>query len=78
MGQGKGTQLQYIIFTISKDNSQIVIEREGEIDPKSEGRDAFEAFVKLLPKDECRYAVYDFDFELEEGGKRRKLMFVSW
>ena len=27
---------------------------------------------------ECRYAVYDAEFELPDGQKRNKLVFIAW
>merc|ERR1719197_17019 len=38
----------------------------------------YEEFIKKLPAKEGRYAVYDFDYELKDGGQRNKLMFVVW
>jgi cofilin len=40
--------------------------------------EAYEKFVAALPKDDCRYAVYDFEYEHEDGGKRSKILFVLW
>ena len=34
--------------------------------------------LKELPADECRWAVYDANFELADGGKRQKICFISW
>lgn len=39
----------------------------------------FDKFLENLPEKECRWAVYDFEFELGPGeGKRNKLTFVGW
>merc|ERR1719378_870829 len=36
-------------------------------------------FVENLPKDDCRYAVYDFEYDQPDGGgKRSKILFVLW
>lgn len=43
----------------------------------SESRD-YEDFIADLPEAECRWAVYDFEFELPGEGKRNKLVFVQW
>lgn len=38
----------------------------------------YEVFLKDLKADNaCRWAVYDFEYELE-GGKRNKLILISW
>lgn len=39
----------------------------------------FDQFLENLPEKECRWAVYDFEFDLGSGeGKRNKLTFVGW
>lgn len=65
-----GKELKYILFAISDDLSEIVVNKASE-------ESNFEAFVEELPKDQCRWAVYDFEFAKEDG-KRNKLCFVSW
>ncbi|KAJ2901187.1 cofilin [Coemansia aciculifera] len=43
---------------------------------KSE-KEIYEMFVKLLPEQECRYAVYDFTYE-KDGSSRNKILFYAW
>ncbi|KAH9002546.1 hypothetical protein EDB86DRAFT_2847248 [Lactarius hatsudake] len=65
-----GKKLKYIIFTLSQDKKEIVVEKESTaVD--------YEDFTKDLPETECRWAVYDLEFDTEDG-KRNKLVFVSW
>ncbi|KAG8698565.1 hypothetical protein FRC09_007174 [Ceratobasidium sp. 395] len=51
---------------MSKDNKEIVVLK------RSESAD-YEDFLKDLPEDDCRWAVYDLAFE-KDGGKRNKLL----
>jgi len=78
---GKGA-IKYIIYKLSDDYKEIVVEDKG-----ADGD--WEAFQnKLLNAKSSykgkegkgpRYAVYDFDYELESGeGKRSKITFISW
>ncbi|KAG9310989.1 actin depolymerizing factor [Chiua virens] len=60
---------KYIIFTLSPDLKEIVVEKT------SDGGD-YDQFLADLPPKECRWAVYDFEFE--KDGKRNKLLFYSW
>jgi len=62
---------KYIIFGLNKDNTEIVVE-------KTSNSQNYEDFIKDLPEFECRWAVYDLEFEKEDGGKRNKLVFYSW
>ncbi|KAJ2811336.1 cofilin [Coemansia furcata] len=37
----------------------------------------YEAFINLLPENECRYATYDFAYK-KDGTERNKILFYSW
>jgi cofilin len=47
---------KYIIFKLSPDNTEIFIERTGDDDD-------YDRFLRDLPEDGCRWAVYDFGYE---------------
>ena len=65
-----GKKLKYIIYQVSADKTQIVVTKKSD--------DAsYDAFLADLPENECRWAVYDFEFEKEDG-KRSKICFVAW
>lgn len=64
-----GKKFKYILFALNDDLSEIVVEKTSDAPD-------YEAFVEDLPKDQCRWAVYDLEFE--KDGKRNKLCFVSW
>ncbi len=38
----------------------------------------FDDFVKLLPENDCRYALYDFNFTTLDGRPTSKLCMISW
>jgi cofilin len=61
---------KFAVFKISADKTQIDVEKtvdEGDYDK----------FIAAVPKDECRYAVYDFDYTTPDG-PRNKLLFFVW
>jgi cofilin len=66
-----GKKLKYIIFNLNKDFTEIVVE-------KTSDSQSYDDFITDLPETECRWAIYDFEFEKEEGGKRNKICFFSW
>ena len=39
---------------------------------------SYEDFVKQFPANDCRYAIFDFDYELGESGQRNELIFIVW
>jgi len=62
---------RYIIFTLNTESTEIVVGDTGD--------DSYEEFLdKKLPANECRWVIYDFEFEKEDGGRRNKIIFLSW
>ncbi|KAJ7244967.1 actin depolymerizing factor [Mycena haematopus] len=66
-----GKKIKYIIFGLNSSNTEIVVVKTSE-------SQNYDEFIADLPEAECRWAVYDFEFEKEDGGKRSKLVFVAW
>ena len=62
----------YLIFGMDKDYSKIQISKKGEENA------SYDEFVAELPLDDCRYAVVNIKFSLEDGGEREKLLFIQW
>ncbi|KAF5369334.1 hypothetical protein D9758_002607 [Tetrapyrgos nigripes] len=65
-----GENLKYIVYNLNKDNTEIIVE-------KTSTSTDYEEFLGDLPEGECRWAVYDFEFQ-KEGGTRNKLCFFMW
>lgn len=66
-----GKKYSYIQMKISDDHK--VIEMEKSVETCS-----YEDFVKQFPAKDCRYAIFDFDYELGESGQRNELVFFVW
>jgi len=77
-----GNKHKWIIFKISDDWKEIVVEetskdadysafREKLLNAKSKNKRGEEGIGG-------RYAVYDVDYDAEDGGKRTKITFISW
>jgi len=63
---------RFIVFKIDEKLKQVIVEKVGE--PVS----SYEDFTAALPDDECRYAIYDFDFVTEENLQKSKIFFIAW
>ncbi|KAG6595305.1 Actin-depolymerizing factor 1 [Cucurbita argyrosperma subsp. argyrosperma] len=63
---------RFIIFKIEEKLKQVVVEKLGG--PSQ----SYEDFAASLPADECRYAVYDFDFVTEENCQKSRIFFLAW
>ncbi|KAL2540157.1 Actin-depolymerizing factor 7 [Abeliophyllum distichum] len=61
---------RYIVFKI--ENQEVVVEKLGN------PQDDYDDFTASLPANECRYAVYDFDFTTNENCQKSKIFFVAW
>lgn len=66
-----GHLYRYIIFKLSDDQSQVVVDKTGD------SSKTFDDLKNDLPKDKCRYAVFDLLFETKEKQKREKVIFIS-
>ncbi|GAA5847274.1 hypothetical protein JCM9279_000214 [Rhodotorula babjevae] len=65
-----GKKLKFIVFKLSSDNKEIVVDAQSE-------SASYDDFLDALPPNSPRYAVYDFEYEKGEG-KRNKLCFYAW
>ncbi|KAG6853930.1 hypothetical protein C0991_012421 [Blastosporella zonata] len=63
--------VKYIIFKVSPVQTEVVV------DSKSSSSD-YQEFLDQFPEKQCRWAIYDFDYELDDGSKRTKIIFFSW
>lgn len=67
-----GKKYKFIIFALNAEKTKIVVE-ETSTDVE------YDAFLEKLPENECKYAVYDFEYEIGGGeGKRNKIVFYTW
>ncbi|KAA8516028.1 hypothetical protein F0562_019207 [Nyssa sinensis] len=63
---------RFIVFKIDEKIQQVAVE-------KVRGpEETYEDFANGLPADECRYAVYDFDFTTAENCQKSKIFFIAW
>ncbi|XP_021716202.1 actin-depolymerizing factor 2-like [Chenopodium quinoa] len=63
---------RFIVFKIEEKQKEVIVEKVGET------TESYEEFSAALPADECRYAVYDFDFVTEENCQKSKIFFIAW
>ena len=61
------------MYRLSEDLSSIVV------DKTAEKVGSYDEFVAELPENDCRYAVFDFEYEKVAGeGLRNKILFYVW
>ncbi|KAL2595128.1 hypothetical protein AAZX31_11G024100 [Glycine max] len=62
----------YRFITFKIEQQQVVVDKIGE------STESYDDFQASLPADECRYAVYDFDFTTDENCQKSKIFFIAW
>lgn len=68
----KKKQHRYLIMKVSDDNTEIVIEHTGARD------ESYTDFTSKLPKESGRYGIFDYDYKMDDGSSRDKIVFVLW
>ncbi|KAK4802280.1 hypothetical protein SAY86_000483 [Trapa natans] len=63
---------RFIVFKIDEKIQQVTVEKLGQTS------ESYEDFSASLPADECRYAVYDYDFTTDENCQKSKIFFIAW
>lgn len=63
---------RYIVFKIDEKSRLVTVDKVG-----GPGEN-YEDLAAALPKDDCRYAVFDFDFVTVDNCKKSKIFFIAW
>lgn len=63
---------RYVIFKIDEKKNEVVVEKTG--DPAEN----YDDFTSALPENDCRYAVYDFDYVNSDNCQKSKIFFLAW
>ncbi|XP_074563589.1 actin-depolymerizing factor-like isoform X1 [Curcuma longa] len=63
---------RFIIFKIDEAIQQVTVEKLGK------PGESYDDFTSSFPPNECRYAVFDFDFVTDEHCQKSKIFFISW
>ena len=68
-------KVRCIFFRMSDSAKEIIVDSQYD---RSDDRAAdYEKFIGTLPRDDCRYVVFDFEFDTD-GGLRNKILFINW
>lgn len=70
-----GKKHKFVVYGMGEGMKTITTLKQVRLDEP--GATDFQTFVNELPEKECRWGVYDMEFDQGEG-KRNKLCFVMW
>ncbi|KAM0069236.1 putative actin-depolymerizing factor domain, ADF/Cofilin, ADF-H/Gelsolin-like domain superfamily [Helianthus debilis subsp. tardiflorus] len=62
----------YRFVTFKIEDQQVTIDKIGG------PNETYDDFTLSLPVNECRYAVFDFDFTTDENVQKSKIFFITW
>ncbi|PRQ28618.1 putative transcription factor bHLH family [Rosa chinensis] len=62
---------RYVIFKIDEKKKEVVVEKTGG------PAESYDDFTGSLPENDCRYAIYDFDFVTSENCQKSKIFFIA-
>ncbi|MET9695269.1 actin depolymerization factor/cofilin-like domain-containing protein, partial [Streptomyces sp. NPDC006514] len=65
---------KYVIFRLNENQTSIVVERNSSGDEDA----SYESFLGKLPEQDCRWAVYDFEYLNHESTPINKIAFFAW
>ena len=63
---------RYVVFKIDEKKKEVVVEKTGS------PAESYDDFTASLPENDCRYAIYDFDFVTSENCQKSKIFFIAW
>ncbi|PON62622.1 ADF/Cofilin/Destrin [Parasponia andersonii] len=63
---------RYVIFMVDEKKREILVEKTGG------PAESYDDFTASLPENDCRYAVYDYDFVTSENCQKSKIFFIAW
>ncbi|XP_020214942.1 actin-depolymerizing factor 5 [Cajanus cajan] len=63
---------RYIVFKIDERSRLVTVDKVGG------PGESYDNLAASLPKDDCRYAVFDFDFVTVDNCHKSKIFFIAW
>ncbi|XP_062023030.1 actin-depolymerizing factor 5-like isoform X2 [Rosa rugosa] len=63
---------RYIVYKIDEESRLVTVDKVGG------PGESYDDLAASLPKDDCRYAVFDFDFVTVDNCKKSKIFFIAW
>ncbi|CAN1276483.1 Actin-depolymerizing factor 5 [Linum perenne] len=63
---------RYIVFKIDEKTGLVAVDKVGG------PGESYDDLAASLPGDDCRYAVFDFDFVTVDNCRKSKIFFIAW
>ncbi|XP_058090898.1 actin-depolymerizing factor 5-like [Magnolia sinica] len=73
---------RYIVFRIDERSRAVLVDKVGGPDTTRKGgfclNEVYDDLAASLPDDDCRYAMFDFDFVTVDNCQKSKIFFIAW
>ncbi|KAL9231840.1 hypothetical protein vseg_007010 [Gypsophila vaccaria] len=63
---------RYIVFKIEEKSGRFAVDKVGG------AGESYGDLAAALPDDDCRYAVFDFDYVTTDNCRKSKIFFIAW
>jgi cofilin len=63
---------RFITFKMDDKFKEIIIDQVGDREA------SYDDFVATLPENDCRYAIYDYDFVTAEDVQKSRIFYILW
>lgn len=63
---------RYIVYKIEEKSRKVTVDKVGA------AGESYHDLAASLPQDDCRYAVFDFDYVTVDNYRTSKLFFITW
>ncbi|GJN22855.1 hypothetical protein PR202_gb10457 [Eleusine coracana subsp. coracana] len=63
---------RFITFKMDDKFKEIIVDKVGEREAN------YDEFITTLPENDCRYAIYDFDFVTAEDVQKSRIFYILW
>lgn len=71
-----GHKYRYVVYSLTDDLKSIHVIKRAELD--AEYKDFLEDMKEAETVGQCRYAIYDVEYQTKDGQPRNKLVFFMW
>ncbi|KFK30133.1 hypothetical protein AALP_AA7G221300 [Arabis alpina] len=63
---------RYIVYKIEEKSNKVAVDKVGG------AGESYDDLTASLPEDDCRYAVFDFDYVTVDNCRMSKIFFITW
>ncbi|KAG2534223.1 actin-depolymerizing factor 3 [Panicum virgatum] len=63
---------RFIVYKMDDKFKEIIVDKVGDRET------SYEDFTNSLPENDCRYAIYDFDFVTAEDVQKSRIFYILW